>query len=1010
MCIPYITLPFSLFPPFTFSFMYQMLPLCLCSHFFLSSFQLCWTLNVMRHTRTGEEGKELGEERGNIQRQKQYIGKVGESEDWEQIRTGSQKGADMERPHLSETQPPPSTGTDHKGYGKGAGGSDAVECPQGSGTVAPQSYRVDWEDVVGEGRFGTICRGWHVNSGMEVGVLTFKGSLEKREELLQEAEKGLALLLEQWPDAIQPLGTFDTSEKDLVAVVSVLQLQGVEDMKSFFASGAATADGTKKARTLEKKPATSVPEQQPCFIGCTAVETACPRHMDEEEWKGQTEGEEENEGVTGTGHTADAGAAGDERTQALSLAPVPTPLPKPKEAVYFLGDYMVDLNTVLGKGKFGTVYRGWHREKGYEVAVKMLQGPVSKRAKLSIEQRELNRLQKLDHPNILRMFGAFRQELKSSAEIRLALVLELCRGGDLKEFLARHDPLSEQQAKHVMRQLVDFFCFLKNNRMMHRDLKPANILLTTSNIGEAVVKVADWGMAKQTSAPGSGLCGQNVELMFESAVGTAAYMSPERLSRELYDYQAEVWALGVIMYELLFARHPYLHAASSVRTPEQLLKAITRAEEVDMSCKVFCSDKKRTDGDMFHEASSEVAPLSRECYELMRHILDPDSKTRYTIEQVRAHPWIFRPERMRATEEVQAVKTAVDTAATGAKAITAKVLTAAEEEGAVPATAVNTAKKLSTAEVAAAVPSTTATDLTRQALSREEQVSMVHIQGVGLNLNALQRQQFIYQAFRDYFYILRHNVLEAENDPGRGLVLLSYAWELFCAASVASLREERPLTEGMVCSDASKSACASNRVPLRFALPDDIKLMENYIQETAQRLKRSLPFITTQGGLGSVPLGCSTDNAQGLETSMDSLATPSVVPQKSMYPTAHTLLFQRTVSLIRAAATEELMLGDTNEQDNVMEEEETRTEGQRVRQQHMYEQAMAILRLILQQVVVRRQLHGTCPSGGIDMDEGNTVQVLTVPLFPVKDEADQRTVQALLHTVEKHYRRLVNIK
>ncbi|RNE97837.1 putative tyrosine protein kinase [Trypanosoma rangeli] len=965
----------------------------------------------MRHTCTEGEEKGLGEEQGSRQKQQQYIGKVGECEDWERIRTGAWKGVDMDRSHPSERQPLPHTGTDHKGDGKGAGGSDAVECPQGSGIVAPRSYSVDWEDVVGEGGFGTICRGRHVSSGMEVGVLTFKGSLEKREELLQEAKKGLALLLEQWPDAIQPLGTFDTSEKDLVTVMSVLQLRGVEDMRSFFASGATTADSTNKARTLEEKPATNVPGQQPCSIGCAAVETVCPRRIDEEEWKGQGEEDEPKEDEAETDYTAAAVAASDERTQALPLAPVPTLLPNLKGAVYLLGDYVVDLNAILGKGKFGTVYRGWHCKEGYEVAVKMLQGPVSKHAKLSIEQKELNRLQKLDHPNILRMFGVFRQELRSSSEIRLALVLELCRGGDLKEFLARHDPLSEQQAKHVMRQLVDFFCFLKSNRMMHRDLKPANILLTTNNIDEAVVKVADWGMAKQTPALGSGLCGKNIESMFESAVGTAAYMSPERLSRESYDYQAEVWALGVIMYELLFARHPYLHATSSVRTPEQLLKAITCAEEVDMLCKVFCSNKKRTDGDVFHQAPSEVAPLSRECYELMRHILDPNSKTRYTIEQVRAHPWIFQPEKMCATEEVQAVKTAVDTAATGAKAIiTAKVLTAAEEEGAVPATAVITAKELSTAGMEASVPSMTAADLTRQALCREEQASMVHIQGIGFNLNAMQRQQFIYQAFRDYFYILRHNVLEAENDPGRGLVLLSYAWELFCAASVASLREEHPLTEGMVCSDASKSACANNRVPLRFALPDDIKLMENYIQETAQRLKRNLPFITTQKKLGSVPLGCSTDNAQGLETSVDSFVTPSVVPQKSTYPTAHTLLFQRTVSLIRMAATEELMLGDTNEQDSVMEEEETRTEGQRVRQQHMYEQAMAILRLILQQVVVCRQLHGTCPPGGIDMDEGNTVQVLTVPLFPVKDEADQRTVQALLHTVEKHYRRLVNIK
>ncbi|RNF22784.1 putative tyrosine protein kinase [Trypanosoma conorhini] len=553
---------------------------------------------------------------------------------------------------------------------------------------------------------------------------------------------------------------------------------------------------------------------------------------------------------------------------------------------------------------------------------------------------------------------------------------------------------------------------------MHRDLKPANILLTSSNIDEAVVKVADWGMAKQTPALGRGPCDPTADVMFESAVGTVAYMSPERLSRELYDYQAEVWALGVIMYELLFARHPYLHSASSVRTPDQLLKAITRAEEVEMSCNVLRSDTKRQGGGVLNQTPLGVGPLSRECYELLRHILDPDSKTRYTIEQVRAHPWISQPEAMRATEVVQAVKRAVDAAAADAEAVlTAKVLTA-EEEDVVPATAALTAQESSAAEVVVTVSATTtaaaaaAADLPAQVLSREEHQGAINIQGLGPNQSALQRQQIIYQALRDYFYILRHNVLEVESDPGRGLVLLSYAWELLCAAATAVLREEHPLTDGMVCVDAPSSTCAGTRVPLRLALPDDIRLMENYIQETAQRLKRNLLPSSTLRGLGSAPLGFSSENTQGLEASFDSIAPPPMSPQKSTYPSAHTLLFQRTVSLIRAAATEELMLGDTNEQDNVMEEEEARPDGQHVRQQHMYEQAMAILRLILQQVVVRRQssLHGVCPPCGIDAEEGNTVQVLTVPLFPIKDEADQRTVQALLHTVEKHYRRLVNVK
>ncbi|EKF38289.1 tyrosine protein kinase, putative [Trypanosoma cruzi marinkellei] len=925
----------------------------------------------------------------------------------------------MEESHPSELQLPARDGDALKGDGDDGGGEgDAVGCTQEAGRAELLEYKVHWDQVVGERSFGVIYRGRHVSNGTEVGVLTLTGRLELREELRKEAEKGVILLLNQWPGIIQHLGTFDIIEKDTVTVMSMLQLRGVEDMQAFFTRDVTQKEEGKGKGELEDDPASIAPEQSSSFTGCCgAEESVCSHPFNENAAKGKREEEEEEEKDKGEAEThraeetkyAASAAATGEKTQ--SLLP-PALLTQRQGGALSVGKYMVQLGSVLGRGKFGTVYRGWHREEGYEVAVKILKGPVSKRAKMLIEPRELGRLQKLDHPNILRMFGAFRHEEKDRNEMTLALVLEFCHGGDLKEFLARNDPLSERQAKHIMRQLVDFLCFLKSNRMMHRDLKPANILLTATNIDRAVIKVADWGMAKQISTLGSSICVPDANVMFESAVGTVAYMSPERLSRELYDFQAEVWALGVIMYELLFARHPYLHSASSVRTPEELLNAITRAEELEMSCNVPRSDTKRKGGNVFKQHQSEVNPFSRECYELMRHILDPDSKTRYTIEQVRAHPWISQPEKMRATEEVKAVTNTVEPAvANEEKLNTAKVIKA---EDVVAATIkVIKAEESVTTELVATVSSTGVTGIPLRVPSSEEEVAgPLHVQGLGSNWSALQRQQLIYQAFREYFYILRYDVLEAESDPGRGLVLLSYTWELLRAVARAAALEEHRLSGGTVGLDASSNICHSARSSTRFALPDDIKLMENYIHETAQRLKRNLPCLTTHISMGAETLKFSTGSICGMEASGESLTPLPANPQKLTYPSAHTLLFQRTVSLIRAAATEELMLSDSHEQDNVMEEEEVRPEGERYRQKRMYEKAIAILRLILQQVVVRCQssLHYPFPPVGTDTEESNGMQVLTIPLVPLEDEADQRTVQALLHTVEKHYRRLVKMK
>ncbi|KEG06866.1 tyrosine protein kinase [Trypanosoma grayi] len=629
-------------------------------------------------------------------------------------------------------------------------------------------------------------------------------------------------------------------------------------------------------------------------------------------------------------------------------------------------------------------------------------------AKLQIESRELGRLQRLHHPNILRLLDTFRK--RGGGKVWLMHVLELCRGGDLKEFLVRHDPLSEQQARHIMRQLVECLCVLKQNGVMHRDLKPANILLTSSNIDEAVVKVADWGMAKSCSGNGDdALDGTNFGGLFQSTVGTVAYMSPERLSRDFYDFQAEVWAAGVIMYELLFARHPYLCPTSSVRTPEELLNTITRAEELEMTENTgdAQSNTNVTNAHCSQQQNAETRPLSHECYDLMRHMLDANATTRYTIEQVKAHPWFLLKETCNTTMDLPAVEeqTVEPTSAAdmpgGSKTISAAFVSAESMTASAP--------------VVPEVGSGSAVGGGyKQLLSAEDDVEFGLNQGQTKSWSATQRRQLFYQALREYICVLRCNAIEEEIDPGRGLILLSYAWEMFRVAMKAVLMEENPTADATAWADSMGCVTPSVWATQHGSLPDDIQMIELYIQETAQRLKRNVPASTGRRRLGATAMRFSTTSIAGTEASGESFSQPSPRSSQSTYPTAQMLIFQRAVSLIRAAASEELLLYNNNEQFSFMEEEEAPSQRGRCRVKHMYEYAMSLLRLLLQQVVVQRPAFAVplaaaaapATTGEVTeavMEESGSVQVLTVPLVPLTDEADRRTVEALLYKVERFY-------
>ncbi len=209
----------------------------------------------------------------------------------------------------------------------------------------------------------------------------------------------------------------------------------------------------------------------------------------------------------------------------------------------------------LGAGGMGEVFRARDGKLQREVALKVLPEPVAgDHDRLARFEREAHLLASLNHPNIAGIHGVVE------AGGVTALVLELVEGATLAERLDE-GPLPLDEAMPVARQLADALAAAHDAGIIHRDLKPANIKLRP----DGTVKVLDFGLAKASA--GSALSGADQTqspTMAQSGtaagviLGTAAYMAPEQARGRPVDKRADIWAFGVVVWEMLTGRPLFL--------------------------------------------------------------------------------------------------------------------------------------------------------------------------------------------------------------------------------------------------------------------------------------------------------------------------------------------------------------------------------------------------------------------------------------------------------------------
>ena len=213
------------------------------------------------------------------------------------------------------------------------------------------------------------------------------------------------------------------------------------------------------------------------------------------------------------------------------------------------------ITAALGAGGMGEVYRATDTKLGRDVAIKILPAEVAKDpARLERFQREAHLLAALNHPHIAAIHGL------EEADGQPFLVLELVEGEDLRERLSR-GPIPVDEALEIAQQVAEALEEAHNTGIVHRDLKPANVKVTP----DGKVKVLDFGLAKAWTGDGAE-AGSHSASMSQSPtlahsgtqagviLGTAAYMSPEQARGKPVDKRTDVWAFGVLLWEMLTGR------------------------------------------------------------------------------------------------------------------------------------------------------------------------------------------------------------------------------------------------------------------------------------------------------------------------------------------------------------------------------------------------------------------------------------------------------------------------
>uniref|UniRef100_A0A4W6DE37 Death associated protein kinase 2 n=1 Tax=Lates calcarifer TaxID=8187 RepID=A0A4W6DE37_LATCA len=253
-------------------------------------------------------------------------------------------------------------------------------------------------------------------------------------------------------------------------------------------------------------------------------------------------------------------------------------------------DDFYEIGEELGSGQFAIVKRCTEKSTGTEFAAKFIKKRQSRASRRGVKREEIERevgiLQELQHSNVIALHDVYENRTD------VVLILELVSGGELFDFLAQKESLSEEEATQFIKQVLDGVQYLHSKRIAHFDLKPENIMLLDRNVPLPRIKIIDFGLAHKIEAGAD----------FKNIFGTPEFVAPEIVNYEQLGLEADMWSIGVITY---------------------ILKRWGTSPAVDY----------QFDEELFSN-TSELAKS------FIRQLLEKNTRKRMTIQDALNHPWI----------------------------------------------------------------------------------------------------------------------------------------------------------------------------------------------------------------------------------------------------------------------------------------------------------------------------------------------------------------------------------